>query len=196
MRRMGFTMLLAAATSGLMPGAASAADVGQPYTKTKAAAPLSPPAYDWSGLYAGIYTAGARAGYNWQLGTFVVGGEANVGHLGGLNHDVGDGGSLKETWNSGVRVRAGVAIDHALFYGLVGYNLARFEAKGTVTSGNKWNSGFDVGAGFEYALTKNVSIGLEYDYSRFDNIKSTIGDVTKKNDFGNHSIRAGLNFRF
>lgn len=193
MRRMGSMMLVAAVASGLKAGTASAADVGQPYTKAAAAAA---PAYDWSGFYAGVYTAGARVGYNRQFGTFVLGGEADVGHLGRSDSQIGDGGTLKQTWNVGVRARAGVAIDHALFYGLVGYNRAKLKAGGTVTSADKWANGYDVGAGVEYALSRNVSIGLEYDYSRFDNVKSVIGGATRKNSLGDHSLRAGLNFRF
>jgi outer membrane immunogenic protein len=193
-RGMGLVMLVVAAASGSMTGAASAADLRQPYTK----APVTPatPAFDWSGFYAGLYTAGARVGYNHQFGTFVLGGEANVGHAGGLKSKLDDGGTLKQTWNSGVRARAGFAINHVLLYGLAGYNLTKFEAGGTVTSGDKWKSGFDVGAGFEYAVTKYVAIGLEYDYSRFDSVKFSIGGATKKKNIDDHAIRAGVNVRF
>lgn len=190
-RRMGFVMLVAAAASGLMRGAASAADHGQPYTK----AALSP-AYDWSGFYAGVYSAGVRAGYNRQFGAFVLGAEADVGNMLGSATEIGNGGTLKQTWNGGARVRAGVAMDRTLVYGLVGYNYMKFQAGGTVTSGNKWRGGYEVGAGIEYAVLKNISIGLEYDYSRFDNVTSVIGGATKKNSFGDHSVRAGVNFRF
>jgi outer membrane immunogenic protein len=191
MRRMGFMMLVAAAASGLMRDAASAADHGQPYTNA-----ALPAAYDWTGFYAGVYSAGVRVGYNRQFGTFVLGAEADAGHLGGPTADIGDGGTLKQTWNSGARFRAGVAMDRTLIYGLVGYNVVQFKAGGTVTSGNKWKSGYDFGAGIEYALLKNISIGLEYDYSRFDNVTSVIGGTTKKNNFGDHTVRAGVNFRF
>jgi outer membrane immunogenic protein len=191
-RRMVFVMLMATAASGLTTGMASAADKSQPYTK----APPVSPAYDWSGFYAGIYTAGLRVGYNRQYGSFLLGGEAELGHVGSPTSDVGDGGKLKQTWNTGVRARAGVVIDRALLYTLAGYNLTKFEADGTITSGDKWVSGYDLGAGIEYAIIDNLSIGLEYDYSRFNNVKSVIGGVTKKKSIGDHSLRVGLNFKF
>ncbi len=189
-RRMVFVMLVAATASGLMAGTAFAADYGQPYTKAAA-----PPVYDWSGFYAGIYLPGARMGYNKQIGTLVFGGEAYAEYWKN-SLDIGNGGKLKQTWSSGIRARAGVAIDRTLVYGLAGYNFAKFEAEGTVTSNDKWKGGYNIGAGVEYAMLKNVSLGLEYNYSRFNNVQSVIGGVTQKNSFGDHTVRAGVNFRF
>lgn len=67
-----------------------------------------------------------------------------------------------------------------LVYGKGGYAAARIETSGTVTPAFSppvfdfntvaWHSGWTVGAGAEYRLFRNVTIGVEYDYYRFANV--------------------------
>jgi opacity protein-like surface antigen len=64
-----------------------------------------------------------------------------------------------------------------LLYGKGGYALALIETAGSVTpalsvsnldfSTTAWQSGWTAGAGVEYRLFRNITLGLEYDYYRF-----------------------------
>jgi opacity protein-like surface antigen len=78
--------------------------------------------------------------------------------------------------------RLGVAPSAAwLLYGKGGYAAARIDTSGSVTpafSDNEldfittnWHNGWTAGAGFEYRLFQNVTVGLEYDYYQFDSVQ-------------------------
>ena len=176
------TLLGAVTALVLAPTAAWAADLPMK------AAPLPPPVYDWSGFYIGIsgggsvggsnhfdpngaaFTAdglsvkggmvGGTAGYNWQMGSFVLGFEGDlswVDEYGSHNDNNGVGAPAgpfggpggtsffadpgfqsftKETWLGTARVRAGYAVNNLLFYGTGGWAGAGIEAgmKSTVNN--------------------------------------------------------------
>lgn len=49
----------------------------------------------------------------------------------------------------------------------------------TVTYVEKdWNWGWNVGGGFKYAVRQNLSVGLEYMYTKFNDLEQTTGSVT------------------
>jgi outer membrane immunogenic protein len=86
--------------------------------------------------------------------------------------------------------QAGLAFDRTLFYGKGGWALTRvnYDAQNTVTGLDvstpqwKWVDGWTAGAGLEYMLWTHVSIGVEYDYYRFNignytNLLSNAGGV-------------------
>jgi outer membrane immunogenic protein len=71
--------------------------------------------------------------------------------------------------------RFGYAVTNNLFYVKAGYagvnnrlavsdTVPAFVGSGSVT---QWHDGWTVGAGWEYGLTQNWIVGLEYDYSTF-----------------------------
>ena len=114
-------------------GAASAADLPHPsyYTAT---APLS--AYSWTGPYLGGnlgyewgatsnnptrpsgFAGGAEAGYNWQTGQLVFGGEADI-QLSGAS-DTFAPWKFSNPWFGTMRGRAGYAVSNFLIYGTAG----------------------------------------------------------------------------
>ena len=69
-----------------------------------------------------------------------------------------------------------------LLYAKGGYAVARIDTHGTFTpndfndptlgdfNSTAWHSGWTAGAGVEYRLFRNVTVGLEYDYYRFQNL--------------------------
>jgi outer membrane immunogenic protein len=146
--------------------------------KTAAFGDLSP-GQGFSQSGTGVF-GGGQVGYNWQASNFVFGLE---GTISGMNN----GGSLLNTafgptrndqfsWRSNLMAtvtgRAGFAVNNNLFYAKGGY--AGIENRLAVAdpfvgsgSATHWHNGWTVGAGWEYGITRNWSVGLEYDYSAF-----------------------------
>ena len=162
------------------------------------------------------FTIGVQAGYNYQINQFVLGAEAdanwvdgsdNRGALGstGLNYF----SSSKVEWLSTIRARAGFAINNVLIYGTGGFAFG--EAKSTVTlslPGSAWTgsesgtrTGWTLGAGVEYAFTRNITARVEYLYYDLGDktyTTNTVGalQATAKAQFDGNIIRAGVNYKF
>ena len=81
-----------------------------------------------------------------------------------------------------------VASQNALVYLTAGYTNARYSGSvstdGTTFSDDKDHSGGRIGAGIEYALTKNMFAKTEYRYSRYSN------------SIGRNQIIGGIGVRF
>ena len=191
-------------------GAASAADL--PARTMAPAAPIvaAAPIFTWSGFYLGVnagygwsnndsdvidlvdedddggFIGGAQVGYNYQIGSFVVGVEGDLQYIDFGSTRFRDAGLvLREAgiddWFGTARARAGVAFGQALIYGTGGFAFA--------DDANGWT----VGGGVEYAFTNNLSAKIEGLYVNLDNDDDFPG-FDGETDFG--VVRAGLNFRF
>lgn len=142
-----------------------------------------------SGLIGGV-----QLGYNFQKGPWVFGidatldasvieGRARANTLFGANDD---------NFETRVRAlmlatgRAGYAWDNVLAYAKAGIALANVKTSVSDTAApttgagtdSNWLSGPTVGLGFEYGLSPNVSIGVEYDYIRLNSGTYQLGDTT------------------
>lgn len=130
------------------------------------------------------FIGGGHVGYNWQASNFVFGLEGSLDGLsteGSLRNNVFGVGlddvfSWRTNWMASVVGRLGVAFNNNLLYvkgGWAGVN-NRLSVSDTVGanigSGGQtiWHNGWTVGAGWEYGLTANWIIGLEYNYSAFE----------------------------
>ena len=202
---------LASAAMLLSPLAAHSADLA-----VKAPPPPPVPVFSWTGFYIGANIGGAWANNNWrdtlfltnfnnnnnngvfigggqiggnyQIGSFVIGGEWDFDWAGNNNNGTGviipGVGNIVVTnnnrWITTVAARFGFAVDHWLFYGKAGggwvgnNNLTVTNVTtglsltcGTFTTltncGNN-TGGWLVGAGVEYAFTNNWTVKVEYDY--------------------------------
>ena len=120
---------------------------------------------------------GARLGYDYQIGSFVVGGLAEYSRL-----ELQDGVTAFSTTPAGyaftrkltdmmaVRARGGYAFGPNLVYATGGF--ARANTKHTFNTTNTANSfvtdgggdakGYQVGLGYERKLTENVTLGVEW----------------------------------
>ena len=126
---------------------------------------------------------GVQAGYNWQVGDFVLGleGDANKLFAQGVTHfpgvDPGKGPdqlSSRYDWLGTARARVGVARNAALFYATGGFAYGRvgheyIYAPGSPTDTQSFNlsenrMGWAVGGGVEYSLSQNWSVRAEYLY--------------------------------
>ncbi|HEY6259149.1 MAG TPA: outer membrane beta-barrel protein [Xanthobacteraceae bacterium] len=130
---------------------------------------------------------GFQAGYNWQIGQWVLGLEQDY-QFTGLKQTLafaapaglfraGDSIAAKTDYLAATRVRAGWAWDRVLVYAAGGVETGAFDvtsayvARGAggspalgFTDANKLHFGFNVGAGVDYAITNNVFLGVEYRY--------------------------------
>lgn len=187
------------------------------------------PAFTWTGFYAGLnagvgfsqsnntnvtvngvttsyssgnnngFVGGAQAGYNWQMGQIVFGGEADIQYADlGRKNSVGGfyyGGSSGNYFGT-VRARVGYAFDRALIY--VTGGLAYGDVGGGISNDTK--AGYTVGGGLEYAFTNNWTAKIEGLYVNIDRgsgrfvAPTYVVNVDKNSDFG--VVRVGLNYKF
>jgi outer membrane immunogenic protein len=155
------------------------------------------------------YGAGFRFGADYQMGDIVLGAVGDWA-LGGeiASNKVGTVSTYLKAKNMGTfRGRAGWAFDDTLIYGTAGMALAEMEFGGSsgtaADSESKWTKGVVLGAGMEHALSDDVSIGVEYLFTKFGKTDHFLTDGTvantgtahmKYNDF--HTVRASVNYRF
>jgi outer membrane immunogenic protein len=222
----GLKALLAALTVTTALGtAAHAADLpvrSAPPAPIVAAAPV----FTWTGFYVGVnagygwntndddvvipgvgtfeaddeggFVGGGQVGYNYQIGSFVLGLETDIQYA-DIGGDTDFGGILddddSDSWFGTVRARAGVAFDRALIYATGG--LAYGEVSNGFTSSDDVSVGWTIGAGVEYAFTNNLTAkveGLYVNLEQDDDDLPAIAGVSDETEFG--VVRAGLNYKF
>jgi opacity protein-like surface antigen len=98
--------------------------------------------------------------------------------------------SFDNQWSIGARLGL-VRSCCTLWYGMVGYTQADFEISEEDRSLEETMKGYFVGLGVEQALSKNVSLKLEYRYSDYDDV--TVLGVAFDNEA--HAIRLGANWK-
>ncbi|BCB18813.1 outer membrane protein [Bosea sp. ANAM02] len=212
-------LLASVAALGLVAaGAASAADL--PSRKGPVAAPVyMPPAFSWTGFYVGAnagygwgnvnangfanigdldgFVGGGQIGYNYQMGQFVLGLEADL-----QGADLSSGNNLglvrvKTDYFGTVRARVGVAFDRFMPYITGGWAYGNVKTSIPAlgfSSDRSHTGGFAVGGGLEYAVTNNIIAGVEYLYVDLGE-KNIAGAGTKVGtDFS--VVRARLSYKF
>jgi len=147
---------------------------------------------------------GFQSGYRWQTGVWVLGIEqdfqfTNVHNQVALAANMplatgpflaGDAFDAKLKWLSNTRSQVGMAFDRWLVYaagglatGVMDVNASYGARAGgsaaySITDENKWHIGWTVGAGLEYAITNDVSIGVEYRYTELKSRTYNLGGTT------------------
>jgi outer membrane immunogenic protein len=202
---MSATVAIAALT---ISGAGQAADL--PVTPPPMVAPLLSP-FSWTGFYiggnvggtwadrqvtdalgrdfgrsndgvVGVLIGGGQVGFNYQMGWFVLGVEADFEWVNSsTDHPAGVpvplvgtiAASAHDRWISTVAARLGYALDHFLLYAKLGggwvgvsnLTITNQTTGASITgSSSRSESGFLVGGGIEYAFTNNWTVKAEYEY--------------------------------
>lgn len=222
-------LLASAALTLLATVAAQGADLGSRELPPPRTAVLMP-FFTWSGFYAGINAGygfgtskwtdtvtgvstgdfdtdgalvGGTAGYNTQLGGFIVGVEGDIGASfikGSTAANCVTSCETSNRWLATLRGRLGYAFDRVLPYVTGGASFG--DVRGTVAGGGNFsatNVGWNAGAGVEYAFLANWSAKVEYLYVDLGTATCGAGcsttnpfDVT----FSTHLVRGGLNYKF
>jgi hypothetical protein len=171
-------LLSAAAVSALMAGTAFAGNI-EPAPMEPVIAPAPAPMFsspNWTGFYAGGqlgyanvdtdianvdgdgFIGGLTAGYDYDLGNWVVGAA--------LDYDWADVGlsNVPETTVDSIfraKLRGGYKLGNGLLYATGGYAMADTNNLGD-------EDGYFVGAGYEHLITESISLGGEVLYHEFD----------------------------
>jgi outer membrane immunogenic protein len=151
---------------------------------------------------------GGQLGCNYQISTWVFGIQGDVAwsDTSGTHADqvnVGLTDQSKVQWLSSVTGRFGYAWDRLLTYAKGGgawthdkYDIL-FPDNSTFASASETRSGWTVGAGFEYAITNNLSMFFEYNYYDFGT--KTVGftsgqlvDIRERESL----VKVGANWKF
>jgi outer membrane immunogenic protein len=213
----------------------------------------APPPFSWTGFYIGgnvgggwsrgnmvdsvfgvnftngnqaSFLGGGQVGGNYQIGSFVIGAEADFDWFAN-NNNSGNGTSVtgpafpagavlrvsaNDRWETTLAARFGYAWDHALFYGKAGggwVGAGNFAVTNVGTgsslavSNSNTNVGWLLGAGFEYAFTQNWTAKLEYDYLALNNASYNVtlpitGQVDTFTNGGRNvqTFTVGINYLF
>lgn len=161
---------------------------------------------------AGLFSV--NAGYNWQMGAFVVGLEGDIGYL-TAEKKIGPYGAaelsdyyIKTKMDAlgSVRARLGYAFDRALIYATAGLAYGHVDSTAynafagvNTLKVSDWRTGWVAGAGIEYAITNNWTAraeGLYYDLG--ENKRQWDSDAVYVIGVETTALvaRIGVNYRF
>jgi outer membrane immunogenic protein len=157
----------------------------------------------------GGFIGGGQIGFNTQFDRLVLGLEGDFSWTGIKNHStdsLGDALTANTQWTSTVTGRIGAAFDRLLVYSKGGLAIAREHDSLTdlalnTSSTTLTRTGWTAGAGLEYALNRNWSVRVEYDYLGFGSkplnfTTPLLGSVTPTASLNVQEVKAGLNFKF
>ncbi len=189
-----------------------AADLTSNYQEPPAYSEPSSGSTNWTGAYAGVHggvtspkinpfdggkglNLGVHGGYNADVGGAVVGGELDYSYLGDADVKVSNG-KLNERHRIAAKAKAGVPLDQTLIYGTGGLAMTNYRDNGATSGPDGWKPGLLLGAGIEHKLTDNISARVEYDYVMTGNVRSFTAGTESKRDVHDHSITAGIDYKF
>jgi outer membrane immunogenic protein len=227
-----------------LSAAAFAADL--PSRRAAPAPYVAVPVFTWTGFYVGVnagygftndnhdnyygattyygdnssrdgFVGGGQIGYNYQIGQFVIGIEADAqfADLGRKNDYVYGAtpttygyGNQGIDWFGTVRGRLGYAIDRMMIYGTGGFaygggddNNSYYGATTYYGNRDKTRTGWAAGGGVEYAFTPNLTgkieglfVSLDRNNSYYAATPVVYGTTNNNDEFP--VVRAGLNYKF
>jgi outer membrane immunogenic protein len=175
-------------------------------------APPQPYPLAWAGPYVGAtlgsewgsidnnptrpsgVAGGIEAGFNWQTGNFVYGGETDF-NLSGADDRFAPW-KFSNPWFGTVRARAGFAMNNVLIFGSAG--LAYGELTGSTSFGPSEGHtilGWTAGLGAEVTFAQHWSAKAEWLYLNLDDDRHFAVTATN-NGLAANLVRLGLNYRF
>lgn len=189
---------------------------------------------DWTGFYAGVFAGygggdpdwsfpnsgtgisqnfggaigGVLVGYNQQVGSIVIGAEADIGLIDGTSSSDCPVATVEcrvdYDWMATIRAKAGVPFNRALIYATGGAVGARGTGQGirysdgaVLSSSTSTEWGWTVGGGVEVAVRENINLRGEALYFDLGTASSTDGIGNPVNiAVTGYQVRAALVFRF
>lgn len=240
--RANLLIVLAMSTTSVAGGAWAADLLASPAAAPYVAASLNgAPIINWQGFYIGAVGGygwadtssnvtspvtvpgaptspagalfGPTLGYNWQMGTLIMGveGDYAFGNLSGNGLYTGPGRDVAVNYqinNMGtLRARIGYATGNWLLFGTGGFawaNASRHDVQqggsNAIEDVSADHTGWTLGVGAEYAINKNWSAKGEYRYSSFgaaDYVFQNVnGGFTNSVGFNVQQALLGMNYRW
>jgi len=162
------------------------------------------------------FSYGAKAGYNFDVNTFIVGIEGDIekstvtgGFYNAPNLALLNPGGIGEdttSWQGSIRARMGITADRFLVFGTGGYAFAQMQNKYTnptakiSESFDRFRNGWTIGGGVDYAATNNIIVGAEYRHTEFlpiTNISSiAFPGATGRQTPISDAVRLSVSFKF
>jgi outer membrane immunogenic protein len=198
-------LAIASAISGVSAEAADMYGRRGPYTVQQ---PLN--VYSWAGPYIGGnvgyqwgeisnngadpsgITGGIQGGYNWQVGQFVFGGEADI-QLSGAS-DTFAAWKFSNPWFGTLRGRAGLAMNNILIYGTGGLAFGSVRAQALNLTETQSAAGWTLGVGAEIGITQNWTAKAEYLYVNLNDNQFALTGLPNGYQF--NVVRLGVNYKF
>jgi outer membrane immunogenic protein len=217
---------LAGCGMALFSAGAFAADVTPPPPVPQL--PMGPPPFSWTGIYIGGNVgygfadatstidafglsasvserltgaiAGGQFGFNWQLGSLLLGLEADYQWSGQTFSSSVFGATATDQITSfgTLRPRVGYVADHWLFYGTAGLGYGTWRTDVTAPGFSAFATSsrltWAAGAGVEAAVTNNITVKLEYLFLDTGSIAETISGFVVNETVTDNMLRLGINF--
>jgi outer membrane immunogenic protein len=156
------------------------------------------------------FLGGGQIGYNWQAGSWVFGLEADGGWMGFGGQSLLTGTTsnsmvgLRGVSYGDITGRLGWAFDRSLLYVKGGFaatdNAATFSTLAPFTASlPSSNTGYAIGAGWEYKLTRNWSAKVEYmhfDFGHSLNYSLVPGTFLFNQSLRVETVKFGINYLF
>lgn len=151
---------------------------------------------------------GAHAGFNYQFGSVVLGVEGDVEALNQRSRFDGIGltGRVSQDWQGSARGRIGYAFDRMMVYATGGLSFTEYErrvfdpATGLSERLTSARTGWNIGAGVNFAFTDNLILGAEYRYTDFGQNRfagsGAFPGLTGDQELTTHSARASIAYKF
>ncbi|WP_292894413.1 outer membrane protein [Nitratireductor sp.] len=135
------------------------------------------------------------AGYNFQNGSMVYGGETDIGFNGMKAENYGV--TLKAGAEGALRARLGYAItDNLLLYTTAGAAVARVQLSQGSKKDTQTLVGWTAGVGADAMLTDTVFARTEYRYTQFGKKDFELESGTGPMSWGSHRIGLGVGVKF
>lgn len=160
-----------------------------------------------TGLASSGLAGGLQAGYNYQMGSIVIGleGDVTAASLQARSNNSlpGTWWSSGANWFGAIGPRVGFAFGDALIYAKGGVAIADFDYShnqgGNTISAGSTRTGWMIGGGLEYAINRNFSVKAEYNFMDFGSGRTTIVGaptifVEPKREI--QVVKFGFNYRF
>lgn len=147
---------------------------------------------------------GIHVGYNHAFNQLVVGAEADLEVSGAKGAVESDYAGLVENQievQGSLRARLGYSVGPALFYATGGLAVARIETTydGDADRWTHTKSGWTVGGGVEYALSRNWTTRIDYRYTDFGSFTenpATDSGFNHVTELKTQAVRFGVSYKF
>jgi opacity protein-like surface antigen len=189
---LGAMALVAALPSAALAGEWSGFYVGAHAGYVQANVAYHPDTWTWYDRDANGAKIGLLAGFNWDLGAWVLGAEGDVSFLNLSTDSFGPIVKFELETQSSLRARLGFDGGNALYYVTGGVAFIDGHTAWAATSGDASHTGYTIGGGVEFAVSEMFNVRGEYLYADFDQetYQTAIGGDLVDPDL--HAIRGAL----